>query len=63
MNVVMINDCAYVGETLLKYFPAELKGWQIKRSRGLWSKTFGLAYDILRARGDIYHAHYLLQDC
>ena len=59
----MINDCAYVGETLLKYFPAELKGWQIKRSRGLWSKTFGLAYDILRARGDIYHAHYLLQDC
>lgn len=63
MNVVMINDCAYVGETLLKYFPIELKGRQIKRSRGFWSKTFGLAYDVLRAKADVYHVHYFLQDC
>ena len=63
MKVVMINDCAYVGETLLKYFPADLEKQHIKRTRGFWSKTFGIAYKILRAKGDLYHVHYLLQDC
>jgi glycosyltransferase involved in cell wall biosynthesis len=63
MKVVMINDCAFVGETLLKYLPPDVEKKHITRSRGLWSKTFGLAYKILRARGDVYHAHYLLQDC
>ena len=63
MKVVMINDCAYVGETLLKYMPPNVEKQHIKRTRGLWNKTFGLAYKILRAHGDVYHAHYLLQDC
>lgn len=63
MKVIMINDCAFVGETLLKYMPPDIEKQHIKRSRGLWSKTFGLAYKILRAKGDVYHAHYLLQDC
>ncbi len=63
MKVVMINDCAYVGETLLKYMPPSVDKQHIKRTRGLWNKTFGLAYKILRAHGDVYHAHYLLQDC
>lgn len=63
MKVVMINDCAFVGETLLKYMPPNIEKQHIKRSRGFWSKTFGLAYKILRAKGDVYHAHYLLQDC
>jgi glycosyltransferase involved in cell wall biosynthesis len=63
MKVVMINDAAFVGETLLKYLPPELEKQQIKRSRGLWDKTLGIAFKILRAKGDIYHAHYLLQDC
>ena len=63
MKVVMINDAAFVGETLLKYMPADLKKQHIKRSRGLWDKTFGIAFKILRAKGDVYHAHYLLQDC
>ena len=63
MKVVMINDAAFVGETLLKYMPAELEKQQIKRSRKFWSKTFGLAFKILRAKGDVYHANYLLQDC
>ena len=63
MKVVMINDCAYVGETLLKYFPADIEKQHIKRTRGLWNKTFGIAYKILRAKGDLYHVHYLLQDC
>ncbi|MEM3698084.1 MAG: glycosyltransferase [Candidatus Bathyarchaeia archaeon] len=63
MRVVMINDCAYVGETLLKYMPGNVEKLYIRRTRGFWSKTFGLAYNILRARGDVYHVHYLLQDC
>lgn len=63
MKVVMINDCAFVGETLLKYMPADIEKQHIKRSRGWWSKTFGIAYKILRAKADVYHAHYLLQDC
>jgi glycosyltransferase involved in cell wall biosynthesis len=59
----MINDCAFVGETLLKYMPNAIEKQHIKRSRDFWSKTFGLAYKILKAKGDIYHVHYLLQDC
>ena len=63
MKLVMINDAAFVGETLLKYLPPELEKQHIKRSRGLWDKTFGIALKILRAKGDVYHANYLLQDC
>jgi glycosyltransferase involved in cell wall biosynthesis len=63
MKLVMISDCAFVGETLLKYMPPELEKQHIKRSRGLWSKTFGLTFKTMRAKGDVYHAHYLLQDC
>ena len=59
----MINDCAFVGETLLKYMPPNIEKQHIKRTRGTWSKTLGLAYMILKAKGDVYHAHYLLQDC
>ena len=63
VDVAMINDCAYVGETLLKYLPSDFHGRHIKRTRGLWSKTFGLAYKIMRVKADVYHVHYLLQDC
>jgi glycosyltransferase involved in cell wall biosynthesis len=63
MKVVMINDAAFVGETLLKYLPDDMEKQHVKRSRGIWDKTFGIALKILRAKGDIYHAHYLLQDC
>jgi len=59
----MINDCAFVGETLLKYMPPDIEKQHIKRTRGLWSKTFGLACKILKAKGDVYHVNYLLQDC
>ena len=59
----MINDCAFVGETILKYLPENIEKTYIKRSRGLWSKTFGIALKILRSKGDVYHVNYLLQDC
>jgi len=63
MKLVMFNDCAFVGETLLKYMPPELEKQHIKRSRSFLSKTFGLAFKILMAKGDVYHTNYLLQDC
>ena len=63
MKIVMINDCAFVGETLLKYMSPEMEKQHIKRNRGAWSKTFGIAYKILKTKADLYHAHYLLQDC
>ena len=63
MRVVMVNDCAYVGETLVKYFPADVEAVHLKRSRGFWDKTFGITWRVLRATADLYHVHYLLQDC
>jgi glycosyltransferase involved in cell wall biosynthesis len=63
MKVVMINDCAFVAETLLKYLPPQMEKQHIKRTRGVWSKTLGIAYDVWRVKGDVFHAHYLLQDC
>ncbi|MCK4435261.1 glycosyltransferase, partial [Candidatus Bathyarchaeota archaeon] len=35
----------------------------MKRSRGIFDKTLRLALNISRAEADIYHVHYLLQDC
>jgi len=63
MKVLMINDCAFVGETILKYLPESFERIHIKRSRRLWSKTLGIAFKILISKGDVYHANYLLQDC
>jgi glycosyltransferase involved in cell wall biosynthesis len=63
MKLVMINDCSSVGETLLKYLPVDIEKQHIKRTRGLCSKTVSVAYKILKAKGDMYHSNYLLQDC
>lgn len=63
LRVTMINDCAHVGETLVKNFPINVNATHIKRSRSFWDKTFGIAWKILRADADVYHVHYLLQDC
>ncbi|MEO3993787.1 MAG: glycosyltransferase [Desulfurococcaceae archaeon TW002] len=62
MKVVMINDCAFVGETLFKYMPRTFVKVHIKRGRGFLEKSLGLALKILSCSGDIYHVHYLLQD-
>jgi len=63
MKIVMVNDCAHVGETLIKYLPEEFKVLHLTRSRNFFDKTFRIAWRILRSEGDIYHVHYLLQDC
>jgi len=63
MKVVMVNDCSFVGETLIKYLPSYIDVVHLKRSRKFFDKTFKLAWNILRTKGDIYHFNYLLQDC
>lgn len=63
MKVAMINDCAFVGETLLKYLPADFDKIHVKRTRGFLSKTLGIGFRVLRTKADVYHAYYLLQDC
>ena len=55
MKVVMINDCAFVGETLIKYMPSYIDVVHFKRSRKFFDKTFKIAWNILRTKGDIYH--------
>ena len=59
----MINDCAYVGTTLLKYMPEYIKQNHITRTRNFFRKTFGLLFKLIKTKGDVYHVHYLLQDC
>lgn len=59
----MINDCAYVGETLIKYLPSEINALHLKRSRRPVDKTLRVFWKIFRSKGDLYHIHYLLQDC
>jgi len=63
MKVVMINDCAFVGETLIRYLPSHTDAVHLKRTRKFLDKTVKIAWKILRAEGDVYHCHYLLQDC
>jgi len=63
MRVVMVNDCAFVGETLIKYLPEGFSVLHLKRSRRFFDKTFGVGWRLFRAKGDLYHVHYLLQDC
>jgi glycosyltransferase involved in cell wall biosynthesis len=59
----MVNDCAFVGETLIKYLPSFFNVVHIKRTRRFFDKTFGVFWKILRCTGDLYHVHYLFQDC
>lgn len=59
----MVNDCAYVSETLIKYLPSEINVTHLKRSRRFLNKTLRIFWKIFRSSGDLYHIHYLLQDC
>ncbi len=63
MKVIMINDCAFVGETLIKYLPSSIDVVHLKRTRKFFDKTIKIAWKILGVKGDVYHCHYLLQDC
>lgn len=63
MRVVMINDCSHTGETLIRLLPKNIDRVHIKRTRGLLEKTVKITLRIFKAKGDIFHCHYLLQDC
>ena len=62
MKVVVVNDCAYVMADLIPYLESDFDIEFIQRSRGLWSKTFGILWKIIRAKGDVFHVNYALQD-
>ena len=59
----MINDCSHVGETLIKYFPSDVRATHLKRTKGFFDKTVGMAYKIMKEKADVYHINYLLQEC
>lgn len=63
MKVVMVNDCSFIGETLLNSLPKDYDKIHIKRTGKLLEKTVKIAWKIFRAKGNIFHCHYLLQDC
>jgi glycosyltransferase involved in cell wall biosynthesis len=59
-KIYMINDVCWMAEALSKYLPYEVE--RVTRSRGLVSKTIGLAGKVLTAQADLYHVFYVLQD-
>ena len=61
-RVVVVNDCAHVIEDMLPFLRRRFDVELIERTRGLYSKTLGILFDVARSRGDIYHANYALQD-
>lgn len=63
MKVVMVNDCSFIGETLLEFLPKDYDKIHIKRKRKLLDKTLKIAWKIFQAKGNVFHCHYLLQDC
>jgi len=62
MKAVVVNDCAHVMEDLIPYLSESFDVKFIQRSRGWWSKTVGVLWKILRAKGDLFHVNYALQD-
>ncbi|MEM1991389.1 MAG: glycosyltransferase [Nitrososphaerota archaeon] len=62
MRIVMVNDCAWVGHTIIKYSPPNIIYSHIKRSRSPISKTLGIFVKIVFSKGDVFHVHYGLQD-
>jgi hypothetical protein len=62
MKLVVVNDCSNVLGDISSHFGNDIDVKFIKHSSGLWSKTFGLTWKIMRSKGDIYHCNYALQD-
>jgi len=47
---------------LLPFLDTDITVQFLQRSRGLWSKTFGIAWQIHKAQGDLVHCNYALQN-
>jgi len=64
MKVVMINDCAYVSQTLAQQMRKTGINVELRlRTRSFFDKTLGIAGKVITSKGDIYHCAYLLNDC
>lgn len=61
-RIIVVNDCAHVMEDLIPHLTDRFDIDFIRRTRGLWSKTFGIFWDILKAEGNLIHVNYALQD-
>jgi hypothetical protein len=62
MKVVVVDDCSFVMENIIPFLDKDITVQTLSRTRGLWSKTFGIAYKIFNSKGDIYHVNYGLQN-
>jgi glycosyltransferase involved in cell wall biosynthesis len=61
-TVTILNDCAYVGYEIAEEL--RLRGYDVlylPRERGLYSKTMGALFNLLRSKG-VLHMNYALQD-
>jgi hypothetical protein len=54
----MVNDCAFVGGTLIKYLPSFFNVVHIKRTRRFFDKTFGVFWKILRCTAEYFPIPY-----
>jgi glycosyltransferase involved in cell wall biosynthesis len=61
-RIVVVNDCAHVFEDLIPLLTDQFDVEFIQRTRGFWSKTFGIFWKILTAEGNLFHVNYALQD-
>lgn len=62
LKVQVINDCANTTANLIPHLKKEFDIELLLHTRGLWSKTVGLAYRIAKTHADLYHVNYALQD-
>ena len=61
-KVVVVNDCAHTTANLVPFLQDDFEIDMLLRTRGLWSKTFGLMNRIRKSKADVYHVNYALQD-
>ncbi|TET63348.1 hypothetical protein E3J49_06720 [Candidatus Bathyarchaeota archaeon] len=61
-KVIVINDCAFVMEQLIPFLSKDFDIDFVKRSRGKWSKTFGILWKIYKSKEGMFHVNYGLQD-
>ncbi|MGI0080664.1 MAG: hypothetical protein ACRECH_13700, partial [Nitrososphaerales archaeon] len=57
-KLVVVNDCAHVMEDIIPLLSDSFQISFLRRTRGLWDKTFGILYKILRQNGELFHVNY-----
>jgi hypothetical protein len=62
MKVVIVDDCSHVMADIIPFLDKDIEVQSLSRTRGLWSKTLGIAWKILCSKGNVYHVNYGLQN-